>query len=211
MALRGHTSIRVSGLSITLSVCFSCHRPILHLTLEFPPPTPQIQPVHLDRSPIDNTPASLAPHIQPQYYAAIFINTFIGKSAGSARIAEMPIGNSNSTVRQYVSGYAAYEDGALKRAVFVNLRPYLKGSTTPRGSFDIQVAVPHSGRHKPKALRVRRLKICHADDTEGLTFAGRTYETKDGRPEGKDTYTDIPYGWPLKISDTEAVLVTFRY
>ena len=209
MALRGHTSIRVSDTSITLSVCFSCHHPILRLTLGFPP-APQIQPVHLDRSPIDNTHTSLAPHIQPQYYAAIVINTFIGKS-GSARIAEMPIGDSNSTVRQYVSGYAAYENGALKRAVFVNLRPYLIGSTTPRGSFDIQVAVPRSGGHKPKALRVRRLKIGHADDTEGLTFAGRTYETKDGRPKGEDTYTDVPCGRSFKISDTEAVLVTFRY
>jgi hypothetical protein len=175
--------------------------------------------VHLDRSPLDNSTVSLAPHIQPQYYAAIVIDTLLGKSArSSTRIAEIPIGTTNtapgnSVAAQYVSGYAAYKHGILARAVFINLRAYLSSSTTPRGSFNLDVTVPHpEGQPKaPRILRVRRLKIGHADDTQGLTFAGRSYETSDGRPSGTDTYADVPYGNPIEISDTEALLVTFYY
>lgn len=87
----------------------------------------------------------------------------------------------------------------------------------PRGSFNLDVTILHQGHgyghngKAPKILRVRRLKIGHADDTRGIMFAGRSYETRDGRPSGEDTYVDLPYGRPIEISDTEAVLVTFYY
>lgn len=60
-------------------------------------------------------------------------------------------------------------------------------------------------------MRIRRLTIGFADDTAGVKFAGRTYETSNGLVSGKDHYVDVPVGAGLKISDTEAVLVTFGY
>lgn len=60
-------------------------------------------------------------------------------------------------------------------------------------------------------MRVRRLAIGHADDTAGVKFAGRSYETKSGKPDGHDTFVDVSCGKEVEISDTEAVLITFQY
>jgi len=191
----------------------------------------KIQPVHLDRSPVDNSPVSLEPYAQPQYYAAVVINTFLGNSASRSRITEISFGSSNSTstnststnstnstqptAARYVSGYAAYENGLLSRAVFINLRPYLSSTTAPRGSFNLDITVPTSGGYGslpvPSSYCVRRLKIGYADDTKGLEFAGISYETSDGLPSGRDTFECASYGTPVEISDTEAVLVTYRF
>ena len=190
--------------------------------------------MHLDRSPVDNSPASLEPYAQPQYYAAVVINTFLGNSASRSRITEISFGSSNSpsnptsnststnstgseqpTAGQYVSGYAAYEGGLLQRAVFINLRPYLSSTTAPRGSFNLDITIPTSGGYGslpvPSSYCVRRLKIGYADDTEGLEFGGISYETSDGLPSGRDTFECASYGTPIEISDTEAVLVTYRF
>lgn len=64
---------------------------------------------------------------------------------------------------------------------------------------------------QPKSMHVRRLAIGHADDTAGVTFGGQSYETKSGKPEGKESFEDVHIEQGLKISDTEAVLVTFKY
>lgn len=60
-------------------------------------------------------------------------------------------------------------------------------------------------------MRVRRLAVGHADDTAGVKFAGRSYETTSGKPDGRDTFTDVVYGKEVEISDTEAILIDFLY
>lgn len=166
----------------------------------------QIQPVHLTRSPTDGSPTSLDPHIQPQYYAAIVVANFIGSSP-STSIVEIQLAS-----QKYISGYAAYDaNGQLARAVFINSKAHLSTSSS-RGSvtLDLDFAASNGGT-PPKTMRIRRLAIGFADDTSGLKLAGRTYETNDGLVSGKDHYVDAPVGAGLKVSDTEAVLVTFVY
>jgi hypothetical protein len=79
-----------------------------------------IQPTTLSRSVIDGRPIHppLAPHVQPQYYAAIIIAEAIGNS-GNASAIELPISDNN------IAGYAFYERKKLKRALFINSRPHL--------------------------------------------------------------------------------------
>lgn len=94
--------------------------------------------------------------------------------------------------------------------MFVNTQAYLSTTRTPRGAktFSIQ----HSGKGgAPKSMRVRRLVIGHADDTKGLKFAGKSYETASGLPSGKDEYVDVSAESTVRVSDTEAVLITFGY
>lgn len=145
----------------------------------------------------------LASHVQPQYYAAIIAASFIS-NFGNTYIAEISINNAN------VGGYAAYDAGVLSRAVFINSLAWLKSSTGSRGYSQLTFSTSGSGT-KPSSLQVRRLAISHADDTSGLTFAGKTYETSTGLPSGTDTYTTQSFTDILNISDTEVVLVNFIY
>ena len=149
----------------------------------------------------------LAPHVQPQYYAAIVAASFIGNSNSNSittYIAELSVPNDN------VAGYAAYDNGRLARAIFINDKAWLNGATGTRGYSQLTFSTSGSGT-APTSVQVRRLAIGFADDTSGLTFAGRTYETSTGLPSGSDTYKTSALSAGLKISDTEAVLLTFVY
>lgn len=158
----------------------------------------------LTRSTIDGTPLAtpLAPHVQPQYYAGIVAATFIGSFPGSLKIAELSVPNDN------IGGYAAYENGVLVRAVFINNNAYFADSTGPRPYQTISLSCLGKGL-LPTIVQVRRLTIAHADDTSGVTFAGRSYETASGLPSGSDKFELVHGASGIKISDTEAVLLTF--
>lgn len=135
----------------------------------------------------------------------------------TTRLAELDIPSTvtsnGAPASDFISGYAAYDNGVLARAVFVNLNAFLTTTSTKRGSAVLNISVPEddASNKSPASMRVRRLAIGHADDTEGLTFGGRTYETDSGRPAGMDKYEDVPCGQGVTISDTEAILVTFQY
>ena len=138
----------------------------------------------------------------PSYYAGILVNNFIGNS-GSAKVVELPVSDDN------VSGYAVYEGNALKRAVFVNLNAWLLSSTGARPSVHVDLSFSGSlGSNGVKAT-ARRLVIGHADDTEGLTFAGQSFETSDARPVGSIVEEKVDIGKGLDIRSTEAVLLIF--
>ena len=175
--------------------------------------TNQLQPATLNRSTIDGSELDppLAPHIQPGYYAGLVINSFIGKT-GSSKIVELVVDDSN------VSGYAAYEYGRLARAVFVNLHSWLVSSTGARPSMhiDLEFAIADSKSTQSeldafwgRKATVRRLVIGRADDTEGLEWAGQSYETSDARPEGRLALEHVVLSEGIDLRSTEAVLVEF--
>lgn len=159
----------------------------------------------LNRSILDNTPLDppQAPHVMPSYYAGILVNDFIGNS-GLAKIVELLIPDDN------VSGYAVYEGDTLKRAVFVNLHTWLSSSPGTRPSVHIDLSFSDIAKFRGKTVKVERLLINHADDTQNLTFAGQSFETSDARPSGKAVEESIKIGEGLNIRSTEAVLVTFQ-
>jgi hypothetical protein len=171
----------------------------------------QIQPVSLSRSTLDNralTPP-LAPHVQPQYYAAIVAASFIGTSNSgeiSTQIAELLISDSQ------IAGYAAYDNGQLARVVLINSKAYLTTTKTPRGSVFVNTTIIAGGGGAPTAMRVEKLLIGHADDGHGVTFGGQSYETSsDGVVNGTRVYSDIPVARGVSLRDTEAVFLTFLY
>lgn len=137
----------------------------------------------------------------------------------NTQIAELDIQSMNTTstdalTSDHISGYAAYDNNTLARAVFVNLKAFLTTTLSPRASEVIGITIPpplNPSPKLPKSMRVRRLVISHADDTAGLTFGGRTYETSGGCPTGEDKFENVPYGRGVTISDTEAVFITFQY
>ena len=172
----------------------------------------QFQPVTLTRSTVDGSELDppLPPHIQPAYYAGLVINSFIGNK-GSSQIVELTVDDSN------VSGYAAYEDGRLARAVFVNLHSWLSSSTGVRPSVHIDLGLASlSARSEVDDAMTRvatatakRLVIERADDTEGLKWAGQSYETSDVHWEGGLVLERVVLDDGIDLRSTEAVLVEF--
>ena len=78
----------------------------------------------MTRSTLDGSslPEPVPPHVQPQYYAAIIAGEAIGKT-GKVQVLEIDIDH------PHVAGYSFYEDSRLVRAVFINSKAYLPGST----------------------------------------------------------------------------------
>ena len=93
-------------------------------------------------------PQPLQPHVQPLYYAAIVAAEFIGSSC-STRIVELTVNNTQ------ISGYAAYEDDMLVRAVFINLNAYTTGT---RRSMHLTFDFSGDGI-PPSSIVVKRLFI----------------------------------------------------
>ncbi|KAH9936819.1 glycoside hydrolase family 79 protein [Epithele typhae] len=160
-----------------------------------------IQPIALNRSIVDGSPIDppTPPHVQPAFYAGLVINTLVG-TTGAAQIVELAVGNAN------VTGYAAFEAGALRRAVFVNLGAWLGSSVGARPSVHVDLAF---GGETAGRASARRLVIQHADDTANLTWAGQSFETADVTPAGEVVTEDVVLSEGLDLRSTEAVLITF--
>ncbi|GBE78909.1 predicted protein [Sparassis crispa] len=166
-----------------------------------------IQPVTLNYSTIDGTPLDppAPPHIQPAYYGALVIGTFVGTS-GSSKIVELDVPNAN------VSGYAAFEAGRLARVVFVNLQAWITNSTGTRPSvhIDLNFALNGVATSPPDVANARRLVIQHADDTQNLTWAGQSYEeTSDVSPTGPLVIEGVDLVQGFDLNATEAILIEF--
>jgi len=162
-----------------------------------------IQPAVLTRSTIDGSTLAVPqqPHVQPQYYAAIVAAEAIGHS-GQTQATELIIDDAR------ISGYAFYERGALKRAVFINSLAFLQGATN-RTSAHLDLSFGGTGT-KPTAFSVKRLVIGHADDVSGLTWGGQTYETGDARVAGTLTPESGTVAVGIEIPATQAVLIAFH-
>ncbi|TCD64842.1 hypothetical protein EIP91_003590, partial [Steccherinum ochraceum] len=160
------------------------------------------QPISLNRSIIDGSPLDppQPPQVQPSYYAGIVITTFIG-SSGSAQIVELTVPDDN------VSGYAAFEDGQLVRAVFVNLHAWLQSSNGTRPSVHIDLSF--DGARERTRCNAQRLVIGHADDTDGLRFGGQSFETADASAIGAVAQESVDVSEGFDLWATEAVLLSF--
>ncbi|KAI1793367.1 glycoside hydrolase family 79 protein [Ganoderma leucocontextum] len=163
-----------------------------------------MQPISLNRSTIDGSPLDppAPPHIQPGFYGGLVINTFVG-STGSSTLVELGVGDAN------VSGYAAFEDGVLVRAVFVNLHAWLISSTGDRPLVHIDLGFASVDAFDGRRASLKRLVIGHADDTEGLTWAGQSYENSHVSPEGRLATEQVDLSEGFDIHSTEAVLLEF--
>ncbi|KAJ7464179.1 glycoside hydrolase family 79 protein [Mycena latifolia] len=161
-----------------------------------------IQPAVLTRSTLDGSTLSspLAPHVQPQYYAAIIAAEAIGDS-GQTQTVELSINNTR------VSGFAFYEGRALKRAVFINSLAFFAGAMN-RTSIHLDLSFSGSGT-KPTSFSVKRLIIGHADDASGLTWGGQTYETTDARVGGTATSEKGTVSSGIDIPATQVVMISF--
>ncbi|KAJ7883049.1 glycoside hydrolase family 79 protein [Mycena olivaceomarginata] len=151
-----------------------------------------IQPVALDRSILDGSPV-------PLYYAAIIAAELRG-SKEQVQISEIGI---NDT---HVAGYAAFEGSRLVRAVFINSKAFLQGQEN-RTSVHLDLAF--TGK-SPEAMTIKRLAIGHADDASGLTWGGQTYETENGKVQGKPSLEVRNVTDGVDVSETEVVLLNFH-
>lgn len=123
-----------------------------------------------------------------------------------------------------MSGYAVYENGVLRRAVFINLNAWLVSSQGTRPSVHINLNLsPTAGAssgngenadttviaQKQDGVQGRRLAIQHADDLANLTWAGQSYETSNAAPTGPLHVEDIDIAAGFDLSSTEAILISF--
>ncbi|RDX48499.1 glycoside hydrolase family 79 protein [Lentinus brumalis] len=168
-----------------------------------------IQPVSLNRSVIDGStldPPS-PPQLMPSYYGGLVINSLIG-SSGSAKVVELSVDDSN------VSGYAAFEQGKLVRAVFVNLHAWLQSSTGARPSIHVNLNINGTSSglsaFSSRSVVARRLILQHADDISNLTWAGQSFETSDALPKGAVVDERVSWDTGLNLRSSEAVLVDFQ-
>lgn len=203
-----------------------------------------IQPIALNRSTVDGSPLDPPepPHVQPSFYAALLVGSAVssnslsfpwtfahgtlmdpGSSAwASARIVELAVPLDN------VSGYAVYDAGILRRAVFVNLDAWLAsaeaaGAVRPVVHLDLGFILSaddaSTGRRRAAestasflhaTVEVRRLVVNHADDLSNLTWAGQSYEeSPDASPTGHEVVETVPVSHGIFLRASEAVLVTF--
>lgn len=164
----------------------------------------QLQPISLNRSIVDGSPLDppVPPHIQPGFYGGVVINSFIG-STGTSTLVELDVGDSN------VSAYAVFAGGSLVRAVFVNLHAWLLSSTGDRPSVHVDLDFAGGEAFQGRSASLRRLVVGHADDTEGLTWAGQSYENSNVSAQGNFAIEQVDLSEGFDIRSTEAVLLEF--
>jgi hypothetical protein len=160
-----------------------------------------VQPISLGRSITTGQPLvnPLLAHVQPQYYGGLVITEAIG-TTGSSTIVELTIND------PYMSGYAIYEHGSIARAVFINSLAYFSADSaagTNRSSTHVSLA-GMSGQ-----MTIKRTGIMHADDTQNLTWAGQSFETRDATASGAIVQQTVDVSKGVDVSATEAVLLTF--
>ncbi|KAJ7726057.1 glycoside hydrolase family 79 protein [Mycena maculata] len=160
-----------------------------------------IQPVTLHRSILDGSPMSpLAPHVQPAYYAAIIAAELRGDE-DTVQITEIAVNNTR------IAGYAAFEDGELARALFINSEAFLRGDTN-RSSIHLDLDFSDDS-DAPSSMTIKRLNIGYADDVSDLTWGNQTYGTDDGKVDGTLAVGSAPVVDGVDISATEVVLLEF--
>jgi hypothetical protein len=137
--------------------------------------------------------------VQPQYYGGIVVAEAVG-STGTSSVIELSIAD------PYMSGYAIYEHGSLVRAVLINSLAYFAADAaagTTRSSTHVNLT-GISGQ-----MTIKRMAIAHADDTQNVTWAGQSFETRDATASGAIVQATVNVASGVDVSATEAVLLTF--
>ncbi|KAJ3544655.1 hypothetical protein NM208_g2936 [Fusarium decemcellulare] len=136
------------------------------------------------------------PHIMPMYNGLLVVNEMVGTS-GQAMIAEIETNNPALAV------YGVWESGKLSRLALVNSNLFDQNDAV-RSAFNVTLGDRYSG----SVASVKRLSIPYTTATEGITWAGQSFETDSGAPSGEVTKErlEVP---SVIISASEAVLISF--
>lgn len=142
------------------------------------------QPIALNNG---STPA----HVQPAYYGALAVYEAIGKDGVS--VAEFAV---NST---HVASYGIYDKHQkLARVVLIN------SEIAPQGAGRNNTSIQLQG-----ASKLKRLAIPSTTSLSGLTWGGQSFDTSDGKAQGKETWEKVSGGM-IQTSASEVVVVQMK-
>ncbi|OXG75809.1 hypothetical protein C370_05267 [Cryptococcus neoformans A1-35-8] len=139
-------------------------------------------------------------HILPVYHAALIVNEAIGTN-GNSYVAEINTANDN------VVAYGIWEDGDLVRMVVTSTEVYTtddEEAQEGRNKFEVNL-VGVEGRN----ATVKRLFVPQTTAMHGLTWAGQSFDTEDGKPTGEVSEETLDNG-VLQIDASSAVLICFK-
>ncbi|KIR40778.1 hypothetical protein I307_02213 [Cryptococcus deuterogattii 99/473] len=158
------------------------------------------QPVATDAEFNDGLNLTDRAHILPAYHAALIVNEAIGTN-GNSYVAEISTANDN------VVAYGIWENEDLVRMVVTNTEVYTTDDETAqqgRNKFEINL-VGAEGRN----ATVKRLFAPQTTAMRGLTWAGQSFDTEDGKPTGQVTEESLNNG-VLEIDASSAALICFK-
>ncbi|KAH9215802.1 hypothetical protein DL95DRAFT_499780 [Leptodontidium sp. 2 PMI_412] len=135
------------------------------------------------------------PHILPSYHALLIVNEAIGTS-NRAEIAEI------ATTNLTLTAYGIWEDGRLKRMVVLNSAVYLGNGVKS------SLRVSLRGWDERRPATIKRLDSNMTTSFTGVTWAGQSFETISGRPEG-DVVKEAVVGGVFELPASSIALVTF--
>ncbi|EAL19064.1 hypothetical protein CNBH1660 [Cryptococcus deneoformans B-3501A] len=158
------------------------------------------QPVATDADHDDGTNMTSRAHILPAYHAALIVNEAIGTN-GNSYVAEISTPNDN------VVAYGIWEDGDLVRMVVTSTEVYTtddEDAQEGRNKFELNL-VGVEGRN----ATIKRLFVPQTTAMHGLTWAGQSFDTEDGKPTGEVSEETLDNG-VLQIDASSAVLICFK-
>lgn len=144
-------------------------------------------------------------HVQPPYYAAIIAAEAIG-GGGVTRVVEIELDH------ERVSGYAFYDEGYenVRRVLLLNSQAWFESSAEAgEERSSVHISILFDSTNAPENMKVKRLSIGYADDTTGLKWGGRSYETLDGLADGEEEVEVVAVVNGVDISASEVVLLSF--
>ncbi|KIR53357.1 hypothetical protein I315_03947 [Cryptococcus gattii Ru294] len=158
------------------------------------------QPVATDAAHNDGLNLTDRAHILPAYHAALIVNEAIGTNNNSY-VAEISTANDN------VVAYGIWENEDLVRMVVTNTEVYTtdnEAAQKGRNKFEVNL-VGAEGRN----ATVKRLFAPQTTAMRGITWAGQSFDTKDGKPTGQVTEESLNNG-VLEIEASSAALICFK-
>ncbi|KAK7438142.1 hypothetical protein Landi51_11795 [Colletotrichum acutatum] len=136
------------------------------------------------------------PHILPSYHAFLIVNEAIGKS-DEAYVAEIPTSNSTLTA------YGIWEQDRLARIVALNTQVHLGGQEKPT------ISVSLKGLDSGLSTKMKMLLSDNTTANAGLIWAGQSFETVSGEPEG-DVREDEVLNQIFRLPASSIALLTIR-
>ncbi|KIY54080.1 hypothetical protein I307_06599 [Cryptococcus deuterogattii 99/473] len=158
------------------------------------------QPVATDADFNDGLNLTSRAHILPLYHAALIVNEAIGTNNNSY-VAEISTANDN------VVTYGIWENEDLVRMVVANTEVYTtdnEAAQQGRNKTDVKL-VGAEGRN----ATVKRLFVPQTTAMRGLTWAGQSFDTEDGKPTGQVTQESLNNG-VLEIEASSVALISFN-
>lgn len=153
---------------------------------------------------------STPPQVFSTFYAQVFAVDFIGTNP-KVQVQNIDLN------REFLSAYAAYDDGKLARAAFVNLKSWAPQTDGPnRPEQTVQFHVPNNS---VKKLKVKTLTspFGFTDGAADMTWAGMKWD-HDHQPPGKGyvvgeqfrtVSVDETGAVKVEVGNSEAVMVFF--